>query len=85
MVQPHDKFVDHSSNARADWQTKVYRSVWGMSFLVPAESDILINFKPIRNSVIDGEQRPQSPTGKVRMRTWYQNSFNGTNGISAGQ
>ena len=49
--------------------TRMYRSHFGDVFYLPAENDVLISFAPIRNIGVNINNT--SPSGKLRLRTWY--------------
>jgi hypothetical protein len=57
MVQPYNKFVDHYQNSAVYNETRLYRSYFGYKYLIPAESDILISFKPIAYRANSGMTR----------------------------
>ena len=46
----------------------MYRSRWGNKFYFPAERDVFVYFAPVANA--DGSSTV-SPTGKIKVRTWY--------------
>ena len=71
MVQERGKFVNHRLNSLEYSHTKIYRSYFGYQYLIPAEYDILLNFKPIAYWA-GSKIKNQSPTGQVKLRTWYQ-------------
>lgn len=69
MVQPFEKFEDHYINTDLTKSSRIYRSIFGTKFYLPAESEVLILFAPVRNK--EGSTRGQSLSGKLKLRTWY--------------
>jgi hypothetical protein len=45
IVQPKDQYIDHVANTDSS-PSKIYEGIDGHTYIVPINSDILINFSP---------------------------------------
>ena len=63
-VQPRGKFIDIKEGAKA-----FENVVFGQTILVPAESDILVQFAPAR--MLPSSTAKEHYMGRMRMRTWH--------------
>ena len=72
MVQPRGKFIDYKEGQASSVESAVFENVkYGHVFFVPADRDIMISFVPVK--VYASTSDKQSPMGRLRIQTWYQN------------